>query len=113
MVAAGEKNTWPSIPRIRAHCLVEITLDKCVQRLRKVRFQLHTRSAFPGPIDDFNRHCPSVVARCRGSGCPREQGRRDDCSGIHDPVARGVQEDGSHAVLLHLAVHRQLVRSAE
>lgn len=35
MVTAGEKNTWPSIPRIRAHCLVEITLDKCVQRLRK------------------------------------------------------------------------------
>lgn len=35
VVNAGEKNTWPSIPRIRAHCLVEITLDKCVQRLRR------------------------------------------------------------------------------
>ncbi len=30
----AEKNTWPFIPRIRAHCLVEKTLDKCVQRLR-------------------------------------------------------------------------------
>eukprot|EP00981_Chlorochromonas_danica_P005504 scaffold1116_cov180-Ochromonas_danica.AAC.4 len=31
----GEANTWPSISRIRAHCLIEMTLDKCVQRLRK------------------------------------------------------------------------------
>ena len=35
MLKVGEANTWPSIPRIRAHCLVETTLDKCVQRLRK------------------------------------------------------------------------------
>jgi hypothetical protein len=32
---AAQANTWPHIPRIRAHCLVEMTLDKCVQRLRK------------------------------------------------------------------------------
>eukprot|EP01034_Spumella_vulgaris_P028708 gene28708-35615_t len=32
---AAQANTWPSISRIRAHCLVEMTLDKCVQRLRK------------------------------------------------------------------------------
>lgn len=32
---AAQANTWPFIPRIRAHCLVEMTLDKCVQRLRK------------------------------------------------------------------------------
>lgn len=35
MTTAGERNTWPSIPRIRAHCSVEMTLDQCVQRLRK------------------------------------------------------------------------------
>lgn len=35
VVAAAERHTWPSIPRIRAHCLVEISLDKCVQRLRR------------------------------------------------------------------------------
>lgn len=35
VVQAGERNTFPSIPRIRAHCLVETTLEKCVQRLRK------------------------------------------------------------------------------
>lgn len=35
VLSAAEKNTWPSIGRIRAHCLIEMTLDKCVQRLRK------------------------------------------------------------------------------
>lgn len=32
---AAQANTWPFVSRIRAHCLVEMTLDKCVQRLRK------------------------------------------------------------------------------
>lgn len=32
---AAEANTWPAISRIKAHCLIEMTLDKCVQRLRK------------------------------------------------------------------------------
>lgn len=35
MVHAAEVNTWPHIPRIREHCLVEMTLDRCVQKLRK------------------------------------------------------------------------------
>ena len=35
VVHAAEVNTWPTIPRIRAHCLVETTLERCVQRLRK------------------------------------------------------------------------------
>ena len=35
VVRASEAATWPNIARIRAHCLVEITLDHCVQRLRK------------------------------------------------------------------------------
>lgn len=35
ILKVAETNTWPSISRIRAHCLVETTLDKCVQRLRK------------------------------------------------------------------------------
>eukprot|EP01032_Pedospumella_encystans_P008825 gene8825-10437_t len=35
VVHAAEVNTWPAIPRIRAHCLVETTLEQCVQRLRK------------------------------------------------------------------------------
>lgn len=35
MVRAGERNTWPFIPRIKAHCLVEMSLDTCVQKLRR------------------------------------------------------------------------------
>ena len=35
VVHAAEVNTWPAIPRIRAHCLVETTLEQCVQRLRR------------------------------------------------------------------------------
>eukprot|EP01038_Epipyxis_sp_PR26KG_P015029 gene15029-20222_t len=35
LIAAAEANTWPSIPRIRAHGLVEMTLDNCVQKLRR------------------------------------------------------------------------------
>ena len=35
VVAHAETNTWPFISRIKAHCMVEMTLDKCVQRLRK------------------------------------------------------------------------------
>lgn len=35
MVRAGERNTWPFIPRIKAHCLVEMSLDSCVQKLRR------------------------------------------------------------------------------
>ena len=35
VVAHAESNTWPFISRIKAHCMVEMTLDKCVQRLRK------------------------------------------------------------------------------
>lgn len=29
------RNTYPYIPRIRAHCSVEMTLDRCVQSLRR------------------------------------------------------------------------------
>lgn len=29
------RNTWPYMSRIKAHCMVEVALDKCVQRLRK------------------------------------------------------------------------------
>jgi hypothetical protein len=35
VVHAAEVNTWPAIPRIKAHCMVEMTLEQCVQRLRK------------------------------------------------------------------------------
>ena len=35
IVQVGARNSWPHISRIRAHCSVEMTLDKCVQRLRK------------------------------------------------------------------------------
>ena len=31
----GQRNCWPKMSRIRAHCSVEVTLDNCVQRLRK------------------------------------------------------------------------------
>lgn len=32
---AAERETWKHIPAIRSHCAVEMTLDRCVQRLRK------------------------------------------------------------------------------
>ena len=57
VVSAGERNTWPSIPRIRAHCLVEITLDKCVQRLRR---RISTE-AMSGSFTGLNRSGVPVV----------------------------------------------------
>ena len=35
MVRAAENATWPFLARIRAQCSVEMTLDRCVQRLRR------------------------------------------------------------------------------
>ena len=34
IMEVSQRNTWPFIERIRSHCSVEVTLDKCVQRLR-------------------------------------------------------------------------------
>jgi predicted acylesterase/phospholipase RssA len=34
VIGVGARNTWPHIPRIRAHTLVEHTLDQCVQKMR-------------------------------------------------------------------------------
>jgi len=34
-VSAAERETWRYIPKIKSHVAVEMTLDKCVQRLRK------------------------------------------------------------------------------
>ena len=34
MVKISERNTWPHVPRIKAHCAIEVTLDKCVQLMR-------------------------------------------------------------------------------
>ena len=36
MLKASEKNTWPHVCKIRSHCRIEMTLDKCVQKLRRV-----------------------------------------------------------------------------
>ena len=35
MVLASEKNTWPHVQKLRAHCRIEMTLDQCVQKLRR------------------------------------------------------------------------------
>jgi len=35
VVRAAENATWPFLARIRAQCSVEMTLDRCVQRLRR------------------------------------------------------------------------------
>jgi hypothetical protein len=35
VMGAAEASTYPYISRIKAHCMVETILDKCVQRLRK------------------------------------------------------------------------------
>merc|ERR1740139_476999 len=32
---AAERETWKYIPMIRSHCAVEMTLDSCVQKIRK------------------------------------------------------------------------------
>ena len=34
-IKAGERETWKFLPAIRSHCAVEMTLDRCVQRLRR------------------------------------------------------------------------------
>ena len=34
VVYAAQRNTFPSLGQIKAHCLIERTLDNCVQRLR-------------------------------------------------------------------------------
>ena len=51
IVEVGARNTWPQISRIRAHCSVEMTLDKCVQRLRK-RISL----------ENYNKHVADAEA---------------------------------------------------
>lgn len=35
MVAVSERNTWPKLDMIRCHCAVEMTLEKCVQEMRR------------------------------------------------------------------------------
>ena len=35
MLGVSQRNTWPHVCKIRAHCMVEMTLDQCVQRLRR------------------------------------------------------------------------------
>jgi hypothetical protein len=35
LVEASERSIFPHLSRIRSHCMVELTLDKCVQRLRR------------------------------------------------------------------------------
>ena len=35
VIRVSAQNTFPYIPRIRAHCMVEMTLDRCVQGLRR------------------------------------------------------------------------------
>lgn len=31
MLAYGERKTWPLLHAIRSHCVVEMSLEKCVQ----------------------------------------------------------------------------------
>lgn len=35
MCRASARSTYPYLPRVRAHCSVEMTLDRCVQSLRR------------------------------------------------------------------------------
>ena len=48
----GQRNCWPKISRIRAHCSVEVTLDNCVQRLRKRL-----------TIENYNKHVSSETTK--------------------------------------------------
>jgi hypothetical protein len=57
VLKAGEKNSWPSIPRIRAHCLVEMTLEKCVQKLRK---RISDGESFPPKHNKHNHGFPAL-----------------------------------------------------
>lgn len=52
ILLVGERNTWPSIPRIRAHCRVERTLDECVNSLRK---QLYDEELSKGVAQGMDR----------------------------------------------------------
>jgi len=49
ILLVGERNTWPNIPRIRAHCKVERTLDDCVNTLRK---RIHEQDNIQGASMD-------------------------------------------------------------
>ena len=39
MMLAAERNTWPAVARIRAHCMIERSLDTCVNQLRHRVYQ--------------------------------------------------------------------------
>jgi len=50
VISAGEHATWPFLCRIRAQCHVEMTLDRCVQRLRR-RIADSSSYTLSSPVD--------------------------------------------------------------
>lgn len=70
LIGAAEANTWPFISRIRSHCLVEKTLDKCVQRLRdrvaaeaELEYQAHLQKYPTSPSRTKDRTPSFYVSR--------------------------------------------------
>jgi hypothetical protein len=54
IVNVGQRNTWPFVARIRAHCGVEMTLDRLVQALRK-KLLLENQSSEAAPDEAGRR----------------------------------------------------------
>ena len=48
IIKTSERNTWPHISKIRAHCAIEQTLDRCVQKLRRQVAALSPLDTSPG-----------------------------------------------------------------
>ena len=59
---ASERETWNHLPAIRSHCMVEMKLDKCVQKLRRRMMSEHQQRQQGGggaAADGMGKRVPS------------------------------------------------------
>ena len=54
---ASERETWNHLPAIKSHCMVEMKLDKCVQKLRRKILSGHNRRTGVG--ESLGKRVPS------------------------------------------------------
>lgn len=83
VVSVAERNTWPFMAQIKAHCSVEVALDKNVQKLRK-------------KISEENN---SVMHEVRILFYPTPT--------TINIFLRGLEQAGQDSLFLHLAKHHQ------
>jgi predicted acylesterase/phospholipase RssA len=63
-IAVGQRMTWPHIPWLRVHCLVEATLDACLRRLRGRLAALVLTGDAPAQLPPATTH--SALVRSAG-----------------------------------------------